>query len=268
MQLTNEVNGMHAPLNPLVKLQDLQHFLAANNLEESLDQQVAMTAMLVDAASCSIMLLNTGEGEAMRMGIYARHGDLPDMALSASVASGEGIAGQVLAGGAALLVADIERSPYATLARHDGRAGSLLCAPIRIDGNIVGVINASRPAPDTSDQSAFSETELRLLEVAALFIGKSIQVQQLQRLLDSRFAQVALLQEARQKMGESMLTAYRNPEDVARILARSFFKEMTRAGFKPAQIVGAATELIGQLNDHLHQKKNSAAPANDDPIKH
>jgi L-methionine (R)-S-oxide reductase len=256
---------MHAPLNPLVKLQDLQHFLAANNLEESLDQQVAMASMLIDAASCSIMLLNTGEGEAMRMGIYARHGALPDVALSASVASGEGIAGHVLAHGTALLVADIAQSPYAALARHDGKAGSLLCAPIRIDGKIVGVINASRPAPETTGGCAFSEAELRLLEVAALFIGKSIQVQQLQRLLDSRFAQVALLQEARQKVGQSMLTAYRNPEDVARILARSFFREMTKAGFQPAQIVGAATELIGQLNNHLQQKKNGTGQADHSP---
>jgi L-methionine (R)-S-oxide reductase len=250
---------MRALPNPLVRLQDLQHFLAANNLEESLSQQVAMAATLVDAASCSIMLLNTGEGEAMRMSMYARHGTLPDAALTASVASGEGIAGRVLASGTALLVADIEQSSYAALARRrDGRAGSLMCAPIRIDGKIVGVINASRPAPDKPDQASFGETELRLLEVAALFIGKSIQVQQLQRLLDSRFAQLALLQEAKHKVGQSVLTAYRNPEDVARILARSFFREMTKAGFEPPQIVGAATELIGQLNVHLNSKKRPA----------
>jgi L-methionine (R)-S-oxide reductase len=62
-----------------------------------------------------------------------------------------------------------------------------------------------------------------------------------------------------------MLTAYRNPEDVARILARSFFKEMTKTGFKPAQIVGAATELIGQLNNHLQQKKNGTGQADHSP---
>lgn len=248
---------MHAAPNPLVKLQDLQHFLAANNLEESLNQQVAMMAKTLNAASCSIMLLNTGEGQAMRMSMYARYGDLPDAALTATVASGEGIAGRVLANGAPLLVPDIATSDYAALARRrDGRPGSLMCAPIRIDGNIVGVINASRKAPDSrADAKAFGNTELRLLEVAALFIGKSIQVQQLQHLLDSRFAQLALLQEARHKVGESVLTAYRNPEDVARILARSFFREMTKAGFEPPQIVGAATELIGQLNKHLQQKK-------------
>jgi L-methionine (R)-S-oxide reductase len=234
--------------DPLVRLQDLQHFLAAGTLEESLQQQAGMAAILVGATSCSIMLLNSGEGQGMRMSVYARHGVLPDAALEASVARGEGIAGRVLASGIALLVADIAHSEFSVLARRHGNAGgSLICAPVRIDGRIIGVINVA----STSGQVAFSETELRLLEVAALFIGKSIQVQQLQHVLDSRFAQLALLQEAQQKVGESVRTAYRNPEDVARILARSFFREMTKAGFESGQIVSAASELIGQLNERL-----------------
>jgi hypothetical protein len=93
--------------NPLVRLQDLQHFLAAGTLDESLNQQAAMTATLVGAASCSIMLLNSGEGAEMRMSVYARHGNLPDEALQASVGRGEGIAGRVLVTGKALLVTDI-----------------------------------------------------------------------------------------------------------------------------------------------------------------
>jgi GAF domain-containing protein len=234
--------------NPLVRLQDLQHFLAAGTLEASLTQQAAMTASLVGAASCSIMLLNSGEGSEMRMSVYARHGGLPDEALQASIGRGEGIAGRVLATGEALLVPDIGKSPFALLARGRPGAGpSLICAPIRIDGKIVGVINAS----GASGQPALGETALRLLEVTALFIGKSIQVQQLQHLLDSRFAQMALLQEAQQRVGESVRLAYRHPEDVAKILARSFFREMTRAGFAPGQIVSAASELIEQLKQRL-----------------
>lgn len=237
--------------NPLVRLQDLQHFLAAGTLDESLKQQAAMTATLVGAASCSIMLLNSGEGEDVRMSVYARHGNLPEEALQASVGRGEGIAGRVLATGTALLVPDISKSQFALLAR--GRAGagaSLICAPIRIDGKIVGVINAASAA----GHPAFGDTALRLLEVTALFIGKSIQVQQLQRLLDSRFAQMALLrdaEEAKERVGESVRLAYRNPQDVAKILARSFFREMTKAGFESGQIVGAATELIDQLNQRM-----------------
>jgi GAF domain-containing protein len=154
----------------------------------------------------------------------------------------------VLATGTALLVADISKSQFALLAR--GRAGagsSLICAPIRIDGKIVGVINAA----GASSQPALGETALRLLEVTALFIGKSIQVQQLQRVLDSRFAQLALEREGQ----EQLRTAYQNPEDVARVLARSFFKELTKAGFAPAQIISATTEIIDQLNTQLKHER-------------
>lgn len=236
--------------NPLLRLRDLQHVLASGTLEESLDQQAAMTTALIGASSCSIMLLGGGEDEGTRMSMYARHGPLPEEALRASVGRGEGIAGRVLASGEALLVPDIGTSELAPLARRHAQAGtSLICAPIRIDGQLVGVINVA----STRGQPAFGETELHLLEVTALFIGKSIQVQQLQHLLDSRFAQMALLQEARAHAGDPVRLAYRNPEDVAKILARSFFSEMTRAGFEPAQIVGAASELIEQLNRRLQR---------------
>jgi len=246
---------MSEPCIPLVKLHDLRDFLAAESLEASLDRQAATTAALVGATSCSIMLLNTGEGQNMRMSVYARHGDLPDAALKASVARGEGIAGYVLDTGESLLVSDLAQSRFARLARRsDDVNGSLMCAPIRIDGRIAGVVNAATHAP----QPPFGETALRLLETAALFLGKAIQVQQLQRLLDSRFAQLALLQEARQKVGESVTTAYRNPGDVARILARSFFREMTKAGFESAQIVSAASELISQLNAQLQERKKDS----------
>jgi GAF domain-containing protein len=241
--------------DPLVRLQDLQHFLAGPTLEESLGQQAAMTAGLVGAASCSIMLLGSEDGSEPRMSMVARHGEFPDAAAKASIGRGEGIAGRVLADGAALLVEDIGRSEFAALARRPAQVGpSLMCAPVRIDGKIVGVINTA----SALGQPAFGETELRLLEVTALFIGKAIQVRQLQHLLDSRFAQLALLQESREQAGEAVATAYRHPEDVARILARSFFREMTRAGFESGQIVGAASELIDQLNHHLHQNKKAA----------
>jgi GAF domain-containing protein len=242
--------------DPLTRLQDLQHFLAGPTLEESLNQQAAMTAGLVGAASCSIMLLDSADGAEPRMSMVARHGgQFPDAAVKASIARGEGIAGRVLASGAALLVRDIGSSEFAVLARRQAWAGaSLMCAPVRIDGKIVGVINTASAV----GQPAFGETELRLLEVTALFIGKAIQVQQLQHLLDSRFAQLAMLQESREQTGEAVAATYHHPDEVARILARSFFREMTRAGFESAQIVGAASELIDQLNHHLHRNKKSS----------
>lgn len=241
---------MDSAENRLVRLQDLQHFLAEGSLEDSLQQQATLTAGLLGAGSCSIMLLNTGAPDHLRMTVYARFGNLPDAALTASVGEGEGICGRVLASGEALLVEEIASSGLAALAQgRDGIGSSLMCAPLRIDGKIVGVINVA----GAKDGPAFTHGDLQLLNIIALFIGKSIQVQQLQRLLDSRFSQLALLQEARDQVQDKVRLAYRNPEDAAKILARSFFKEMTKAGFESGQIVSAATELIEQLNLKLKQ---------------
>ncbi|QJD99877.1 hypothetical protein HH212_07455 [Massilia forsythiae] len=48
------------------------------------------------------------------------------------------------------------------------------------------------------------------------------------------------------------------PQEVARFLARSFYRKLTRAGFESTHIVGAASELIDQLNLHLHQSKSKS----------
>jgi len=243
--------------NRWVRLQDLQNFLAEGSLDESLQNQAALTAELLGAGSCSIMLLNSGAPDQLRMTVHARFGKLPDAALTASVGQGEGICGRVLASGEALLIEDIAHSEVAALAQgRDGIGGSLMSAPLRVDGKIVGVINVAA----AGESPAFTQADLQLLNIIALFIGKSIQVQQLQRLLDSRFSQLALLQEARDQVQDKVRLAYRNPEDAAKILARSFFKEMTKAGFESGQIVSAATELIEQLNLKLKHSPPSSPP--------
>jgi len=259
----------------LVRLQDLQQLLSSGSLEDSLEDslegQAAQTARMLGADSCSVMLLSSGDGEAPRLRVHARAGAAPDKAVAdaapdavadalsdavpdavfdavfkSSIGPGEGICGQVLASGRALLIEDIGSSPYALLARRPLAPGrSLMSAPIPIDGRIVGVVNVSG--------TAFRQADLLLLEVICQFIGKTIQVSQLQRLLDSRFAQLALAREADAE--GAARNAYRNPEEVARILARSFYRELTRAGFELPQIVRAASELIGQLNNKLHEKK-------------
>jgi len=84
-----------------------------------------------------------------------------------------------------------------------------------------------------------------------------LQVRYLRHLLESRFAQLALLQETRADPAPTPGLAYRNPEQVAKILARSFFREMHRAGFGSAQILSAASELIGQLNRDIQQDQRT-----------
>ena len=248
---------MQAAHTPYFPLQSLRHFLAsqAQAQARNMASQAAFAAGLVDAASCSIMLLDSPDdpdGPEGSMRIQAHHGPLPDAALQAAIRRGEGISGRVLAKGGAVLVGDIAQSEFAALARRGTALGaSLISAPIRVEGRVVGVINAA----NGSGTAPFDEAALCLLEVAAAFIGQSLQLGQLRHLLDSRFAQRALLQESAPDTDEDRLS-YRNPEDVARILARSLFREMTRAGFGSAHIVAAASELIGQVHKDIQQEKS------------
>ena len=239
----------------LLRLQDVQALLASGTLDDNLHCHAELARRLVGATSCSVMLLNSDSPDDLRMRVCASAGEVPPGAADALVTRGEGICGRVLASGRALLVEDIARSEFAALARRNRPAvPALMSAPVRIDGRVVGVVNVTG--------AAFDEAELHLLEVIALFIGKSVQVIQLQHLLASRFAQMALVREAHEQAhdgaatvgGAAPDTAYQNPEDVARILARSFYKEMTRAGFAPGQVVSAATELIGQLKGSLQDR--------------
>ena len=233
----------------LARLHALRDFVSEGSLEHSLQGQARECARLLGADSCSIMLLSgaeAGKGDG-RLRVHAHAGApgdrLPAAALEASIGRGEAICGQVLASGQALLVEDIGKSAYALLARRPEDPGrSMMSAPIRIEGRTVGVANVAG--------TGFTQADLALFEVVCLFIGKSVQVAQLQHLLRSHFARQALAQETD---GVPPGT-YRNPEDVARILARSFYKELSRAGFEAPQIVGAASEIIDQLNNKLQKR--------------
>lgn len=244
-------------MQPLNRLQALQQALAHSQEQDSLQDQVALAAGVLGAASCSVMLVeNKGEAEPC-MSIHAHHGPLPSAALQAAIRRGEGISGRVLASGTALLVADIRASEFASFARRGTQLGcSLVCAPIRIEGRIVGVINAA----SGKDAPAFDEAALCQLQVLASFLGRYLELRHLRHLLDSRFAQLALLQATEEEAADTARLAYRNPEQVAKILARSFFRELHRAGFGSAQILSAASELIGQLNRDIQQEQQEPAP--------
>jgi len=55
--------------------------------------------------------------------------------------------------------------------------------------------------------------------------------------------------------------AIANPERIAKIVARSFYRELRKAGFAPKQILMVANELIGNLSEALNktQAKTDAA---------
>ena len=241
--------------NPLIKLQDLSNFLEQGTLDDNLLQLAERAAKALTAEKCSIMLLKDGESDDLRMRVCASYGALPDAAYTESIGKDEGIAGRVIATGRSILIEDISKSELASRARRtDDPRKSLISSPIPINRRIVGVVNVSGHARG----DVFNQADLNLLEVIALFIGKSIQAIQLQNILNSRFAQLALLHEAEKSLEPlGVGVAVQNPDQMAKILAKSFYKEMTRAGLGSNQIISAASEIISQLSVSLqrHNKR-------------
>ena len=119
---------------PLIKLQDLSSFLEVGNLNDSLAQLAEITAKILSATHCSIMLLNDGESENLRMSVCASHGPIPAASYKESIGKGDGIAGYVIATGQALLIEDIRHSKFAKLARRANEPGKgLISSPININ---------------------------------------------------------------------------------------------------------------------------------------
>jgi|GEM_PF-320819 len=248
MDATGEIESQ------LIKLQDISGFLEEGSLDDNLLRLAEKTAKILEAQHCSIMLLNDGESENPSMKVCASYGPLPTAAYKESVHKGEGISGYVVATGKSLFIDDISKSRFANQARRaKDPHKSLLCSPIRINARIAGVVNVT----ECGSGKSFKPDDLNLLDAVALFIGKSIQTIQLQNLLNSRFAQMALIQETQKNIGRSLESILHNPDQIAKIMAKSFYKEMTRTGFGSSQIINVASDIIAQLNAHLqrHSKR-------------
>ncbi|MDQ7065413.1 MAG: hypothetical protein Q9P90_14345 [candidate division KSB1 bacterium] len=130
----------------------------------------------------------------------------------------------------------------APMARHAS-------AIIRLQGRIVGMVYAEFPG--MVHEEIVSQHEI-LTQFTAL-LGHAIEFYQTRQLLTSRYAAFALCQnepqiDSRSSLESHILAAVQNPEKVAKIIARSFYKDLRRAGFETRQILVVASELIENLN--------------------
>jgi GAF domain-containing protein len=234
-------------------------------LEEGLTELARLSADLLKVERCSIMLLCPADEDGeTRLQIYSHHGRLPAAALRESMPLSQGIAGHVLRTGEPLFLADVEKSAFAGLARgHGHSAPSLICAPIRVTRDPIGVINVSDPLPGrplTSD-------DLGLVQVFALVIGQSIQTFQLQRLAESRLLQMAALHDARERSGASGRPISPDPARLAKLVAKNFFRELRDAGFGPNAVIAVASEVLSMLNEtlakHKERRERESAAAGD-----
>ena len=63
--------------NSLIKLQDLASFLEEGDFDDNMQRLAAMSASVLNAENCSLMLLSDGEPESPRMRVCGSFGPLP-----------------------------------------------------------------------------------------------------------------------------------------------------------------------------------------------
>lgn len=245
------VSSENRLLARLLHLDIIPH--AEGNLDDKLQQLAAMAARASHAANCAILLCGEDEEGNPMPGICANHGNFPASVYQDSMKTARQHYEVSLLNGQSLLLDDTWRDSALQAPTRETSSGSAILAPIQIEGKTIGVLNVNAPL----GKSAFDETDAGLLSVIALFIGKSIQVYQLQNVLNSRFAQIALARDATQAIGSVVLSTAQDPNQMAKIVAKSFYRELSKAGFASSQIINAATEIISQLSTSIskHSKR-------------
>ncbi|WP_018873503.1 GAF domain-containing protein [Thioalkalivibrio sp. ALJ16] len=216
----------------------------AESMEKGLLQLSVLVGHAMDCEHCSIMLVKKDpETGAPRLRVQAHHGQLPDHAYGEQQPLGSGIAGRVASAGKGLLIRDLHHSEFAPLARRKNGPGpvDIIAVPILLEGEVIGVINIDSPR----GRRRLAEEDLRMASILALVVAKSVLVHRLKGLLRTSFTQMAL---ARQP-GAATGPITHAPERVARLLARTLYDEMERAGFSRDHVLIAATELIGKVGE-------------------
>ncbi|MCB1917655.1 MAG: hypothetical protein KDG52_18325 [Rhodocyclaceae bacterium] len=126
--------------------------------------------------------------------------------------------------------------------------GRELGAAIRFGGQRVGEVRVS----GACGRARFDDADRVLLELVTVCIGQSLETLQLQRILQSRLALASLAHDA---AGLRSTEAPGVPDfaRMIRILARSFYRELRKAGFGATEVIGATSQIIAELSTDLRR---------------
>lgn len=150
-------------------MRSLEPFFETPALQTLLSSSVEMVAEVMEAKIVSIMFFNEDGTELL---IRAAHGLDPDTVARARVKTGSSIAGWVAQTAENLLVNDIENDRrFRKLNHPQYETKSLLCVPLRISGETVGVVNVSSKANGTE----FDPDDLSLLVAISKRVGVALE---------------------------------------------------------------------------------------------
>lgn len=150
-------------------MRSLSPFFERPELQALLQSCVEMVAEVMEARIVSIMFCDENGSELL---IQASHGLDRDMVARTRVKIGDSIAGWVAQTSENLCVTDIESDRRFRKMNHPQyETKSLLCVPLRIAGETVGVLNVNNKAAG----AAFDQDDLNLAVAIARRVGMAIE---------------------------------------------------------------------------------------------
>lgn len=227
-------------------LEKLERLSSALSTWGSVDDRLAaLVAQILNAENCDMALLESDRLDKLS---YHYFGKASERSRQREI-DHESSFKHVIGSGRSLIVGIKDDYQHAGEA-HEPIASntSSLFSPLMINNQVIGVIGVSVSVC----KPYFDEDDLKLLDTVALLVSKSLQVIKLQNILNSLFAQIALAQSV-DKIIEDIVSTAPRPDQMARVVSKAFYLEMTRAGLDNAQIVGVASEIISELSKTLRK---------------
>ncbi len=150
-------------------IQSLAPFFEQPDLRALLQTSVEMIAEVMDAGIVSFMFFSEDAAELV---IQAAHGLDPDTVARTRVRTGDSIAGWVAHTSENLIVADIESDRRFRKMNHPQyETKSLLCVPLRIAGETVGVVNVN----NKRNGLEFDADDLALIVAVVKRVGSALE---------------------------------------------------------------------------------------------
>lgn len=163
-------------LSDVAKAGMLGRFQLTN--EQIITQTIDLIAQVLEVQIISLMLIDKKTRE---LRISAAKGLTPEIIEKSRKKVGEGIAGWVAKEGKSLLIKDVSRDPVFRESRFYSQytTKSLMCVPIKVRDQVVGVLNANNK---TSTES-FSDADLSLFITFSCIVSLVLENMELQEKL-------------------------------------------------------------------------------------
>ncbi|GFE71789.1 GAF domain-containing protein [Chroococcus sp. FPU101] len=152
-----------------------------------------------------------------------------------------------------LLIKNSKFIPFTLPKNYLHHSTSLISVPLWQNNQISGAIIVEQPI----QKKFFDESDLELLKLFATIASQALHITHLQNILKSKFVTLAVVREIQETQ-----EADPHPTKLAKIVAKSFFKEVIQAGFSPPQIIETATEVLNLL--HITLEKHRQRISRDD----